>query len=138
MTPLQCLSISSLRGILISSSTVIGLLTCPLMQNNLVPWLPFLPKLLNHDAPLHDSGDYRYRLYISHCSWAPIEASTSWKWRLESWSTGFSFERFNEACFLATYVSSCSTMDIDIEVIATTTGVFTKETFCVSFMNSLF
>merc|ERR1712153_13402 len=52
MTPLQCLSISSLSGILISSSTVIGLLTCPLMQNNLVPWLPFLPKLLNHDAPL--------------------------------------------------------------------------------------
>ena len=36
-TPPQCLSMSSFRGMLSSSSTVQGLLTWPLMQNNFVP-----------------------------------------------------------------------------------------------------
>jgi hypothetical protein len=36
----------------ISSSTVQGLLTCPDIQNNLVPWFPFLPKDVNQLAPL--------------------------------------------------------------------------------------
>lgn len=52
MTPLQCLSISSLRGIDISSSTVQGLLTCPEIQKSLVPLLLGLPKEANHSALL--------------------------------------------------------------------------------------
>src|SRR5690606_7288745 len=34
-----------------SSSTVMGLLTCPEMQNSFVPWLFFRPKLANHEPP---------------------------------------------------------------------------------------
>merc|ERR1719353_2364756 len=51
ITPLQCLSISSLKGIDISSSTVIGLLTCPEIQKSFVPALFLRPKPANHSGP---------------------------------------------------------------------------------------
>merc|ERR1712072_314791 len=51
-TPPQCLSSSSLREMLISSSTVHGLLTWLLMQKSFVPWLFGLPKEENHSGPL--------------------------------------------------------------------------------------
>ena len=43
--------ISSFSGMLISSSTVQGLLTCPLMLNNLVPLFLALPKPANQLPP---------------------------------------------------------------------------------------
>ncbi len=50
-TPPQCFSISSLRGTLISSSTVHGLLTCPEIQYSLVPELRSRPKESNQAPP---------------------------------------------------------------------------------------
>lgn len=52
LTPPQCLSMSSLKGIDISSSTVVGLFTCPEIQKSLVPLLFGLPKEENQFAPL--------------------------------------------------------------------------------------
>lgn len=51
-TPPACFSISSFKLILSSSSTVQGLLTCPLIQNSLVPWLFLRPNCVNHSGPL--------------------------------------------------------------------------------------
>lgn len=50
-TPPQCFSSSSRSGMLISSSTVIGLFTWPEMQKSLVPELFFRPKPANQSPP---------------------------------------------------------------------------------------
>merc|ERR1712168_1048317 len=52
ITPPQWRSIKSLRGTDISSSTVQGLFTWPLMLNNLVPVFRGRPMLANHEPPL--------------------------------------------------------------------------------------
>ncbi len=51
MIPPQCLSINSLKEILISSSKTPGLFTCPDTAKSLVPELFFLPKEENQLPP---------------------------------------------------------------------------------------
>merc|ERR1711935_789097 len=51
MTSPQWILIRSLRGMLISSSTVQGLLTCPLMLKSLVPLFLWRPKPRNQSPP---------------------------------------------------------------------------------------
>mmetsp|Transcript_41760 Transcript_41760/g.97753 ORF Transcript_41760/g.97753 Transcript_41760/m.97753 type:complete len:207 (-) Transcript_41760:684-1304(-) len=50
-TSLQCFWMSSLSGMLISSSTVMGLLTWPEMQKSFVPALFLRPNEENHSGP---------------------------------------------------------------------------------------
>merc|ERR1719419_1512362 len=51
MTSPAWILMRSFRGMLISSSTVQGLLTCPLMLNSLVPLFLVRPKLANQSPP---------------------------------------------------------------------------------------
>merc|ERR1719195_1223271 len=51
LIPPQCLSINSCNGIDMVSSTVVGVLTCPEILNNLVPVFLSRPKLENQPGP---------------------------------------------------------------------------------------
>src|SRR3989338_5801971 len=50
LTPPACFSMSSFKGILMDSSTLQGLLTCPEIQKTFVPALFGLPNEVNQEA----------------------------------------------------------------------------------------
>ena len=93
----------SFSGMLISSSTVQGLFTWPLMLKSLVPLFLVRPKLANQSAPRlekqtiimslnhtmflglpADSGSYGHGLHVGHCGGAAEDANISREGRLQA------------------------------------------------------
>ena len=66
-------------------------------------------------------------LDISDCGWAVKDTTVCWEWWFQSWFTGLSFQTFNKAGLFAADVSTCSTVNVNIKIVAWSTGVFTQK-----------
>merc|ERR1740130_638120 len=130
-TPPQCFSSSSLRGMLISSSTVIGLFTCPDMQKSLVPELFLRPKESNHSGP-------RRRIVGATATVSTLATGVGGKRGLEARLAWLPFEGLDEASLLTANVGTAAAVQVDVKVDASPARVLADVACRVRLGNGLF
>ena len=89
-------------------------------------------------ASSHDGGAHSNGLDVGNSCWATVESCVSWKWGLQSRTTGLALEGLDESRFLSTNISTGSSVGIDIKVVATTASILSKEALVICFFDCSF
>ena len=85
----------------------------------------------------NDSRCDSYSLDVGDGSGTSEESDIGREWRLQSGFTLLSFDRFDESSLFSANVSSSSSVEVDIEIVAGSTGVLAEVSSFVGFVDRL-